>query len=130
MLLPSLSLVSEGVASSFPGVNDRVAPIVWASPGPSSIAYSSSYNGPRDVVCKVSYGDIDLLKHEAEVYTSNLAPLQGIVVPRSVGLFLGEPKGFGELVACLVLEYCGDSLDDWLGNYSMDFRYVLLFSLL
>jgi len=74
-----------------------------------------------DVVCKVVTGrrNIDRLKHEAEIY-HDLEELQGIYVPKCVGLFQGELED--GLSACLMTLYCGPTLDKDISYTSWDFR--------
>ncbi|EPT01579.1 hypothetical protein FOMPIDRAFT_1100822, partial [Fomitopsis schrenkii] len=50
---------------------------------------------------------VDKLRYEASLYKNELKHLQGDVIPRFYGLYTGEV--YGELVGCLVLEWCNQS---------------------
>ncbi|GBE89105.1 hypothetical protein SCP_1501080 [Sparassis crispa] len=64
----------------------------------------------EDVVCKVVFGKrgIARLRNEAEIYRQ-LRRLQRDVIPGCYGLFEGELEDGPS--ACLVTEYCGETLD-------------------
>lgn len=60
------------------------------------------------VVCKIAYGNaLKKVAKEAKIYTK-LRDLQRRKVPRSYGLF--GCRGESGLLACLMLEYCGEPL--------------------
>lgn len=48
--------------------------------------------------------DIDALKHEAQLYETSLAPLQGTVVPRYYGYFSGRFQE--DKIAVILLQLC------------------------
>ncbi|KAL6301408.1 kinase-like domain-containing protein [Sparassis latifolia] len=64
----------------------------------------------EDVVCKVAFGKrkIARLRHEAEIYL-HLRNLQCDAIPACYGLFEGELEDGPS--ACLVTEYCGNTLE-------------------
>lgn len=78
-----------------------------------------------ELALKVVYGpqESDLaraLRHEFDVYDTNLKALQGNVVPCCHGLFEGETaSGF---VSCLVLDYVGEVSFLLLEELSMEYR--------
>lgn len=77
-----------------------------------------------DVVVKLVVGessrDLEDLEDEYNHYTRELKELQGHIVPKCYGLF-HVPK---DHVACLVLEYCGESIDCEFDELDMDLRWV------
>ncbi|RDX51431.1 hypothetical protein OH76DRAFT_290537 [Lentinus brumalis] len=79
---------------------------------------------PRRVVCKCATGpQIKSLLHEATVYQSKLTDLQGVYVPRYVGIFHGEhPDGYD--VAIMVLEDGGQAIKYMLKYAPLYFRYI------
>lgn len=64
---------------------------------------------PTEVAVKWVRGllGVDKLRYEASLYKNELKHLQGDVIPRFYGLYTGEV--YGELVGCLVLEWCNQS---------------------
>ena len=89
-----------------------------------SISCAGYYDGPENVALKVVWDeDIDSLRYEAELYKTSLAPLQGTVVPKFVGFYVGESES-GTSLGCLVLEYCGSPLKETLRCQPMEFRCV------
>ncbi|KAJ3552974.1 hypothetical protein NM688_g3867 [Phlebia brevispora] len=69
---------------------------------------------PKQVVCKLVSGDTSRSRSEAEFYVKNLKTVQGLLVPKFIGLFYGTSKYTGEDVGCILLEYGGEALkDDW-----------------
>lgn len=64
---------------------------------------------PTEVAVKWVRGmlGVDKLRYEASLYKGELKHLQGEVVPRFYGLYTGEIHG--EVVGCLVLEWCNNS---------------------
>lgn len=71
---------------------------------------ASNSDSEVDVICKLVFDDISRLAHEAEVYTTKLAELQGSVVPRFYGYYVGSflyYPGRTCAVACMLLEPCG-----------------------
>ncbi|KAL6298898.1 hypothetical protein BKA93DRAFT_743304, partial [Sparassis latifolia] len=76
---------------------------------------------PMDIVCKVGFGkrSRNSLQAEANIYI-HLKDLQGIAIPRYVGLFQGEMED--GRCACLVREYCGERLRKPLCGTKWDFR--------
>jgi len=54
---------------------------------------------------------IDDLDKEAAVYAGALQHLQGTVIPRCYGLYTGSGEG-GQPIACLVLEHCGECIQE------------------
>ena len=78
-----------------------------------------------EVVCKMGQGPrlVERIRKEAELYRSELKPLQGRYVPTFVGLFEGNMEG-GE-TACLVLTYEGEPMQLSLYTSGIDFRCVL-----
>ncbi|KAH9934050.1 uncharacterized protein BXZ73DRAFT_77143 [Epithele typhae] len=78
-----------------------------------------------EVVCKVGTGPrlVERIRHEARLYRTKLAPLQGRFVPRCFGLFEGVVEGVE--TSCLVLSYEGEPTQHSLHTTGIDFRYVL-----
>ncbi|TFY67318.1 hypothetical protein EVJ58_g1696 [Rhodofomes roseus] len=64
---------------------------------------------PPEVAVKWVRGSlgVEKMRYEAALYRGELKHLQGDVVPRFYGLFTGEIDG--EVVGCLVLEWCNNS---------------------
>ena len=81
-----------------------------------------------DVVCKVAYGQrqIDVLRKEADFYSTKLRHLQGTVVPLMYGCYIDDtdegPTGV------LVLQDCGIPLEYKLKYYKLELRYVCTFA--
>ena len=99
-----------------------------------SRVYRGTYVGPskeeedkekmveRTVVCKFVDGNSCPLKRESQIYTTNLAHLQGKDVPEFIGFFRAPAKDPRLAVACILFEDFGDPLEGWLGDYPMDLR--------
>ncbi|KAE9390943.1 hypothetical protein BT96DRAFT_323142 [Gymnopus androsaceus JB14] len=66
---------------------------------------------------------VDDLAQEAEVYEGALRPVQGITVPRCYGFFTGVGSE-GQQIACLALEFWGESLQQPFKMLSIDIRYA------
>ncbi|KAH9923209.1 uncharacterized protein BXZ73DRAFT_51069 [Epithele typhae] len=75
-----------------------------------------------EVVCKVGTGPrlVERIRHEARLYRTKLAPLQGRFVPRCFGLFEGVVEGVE--TSCLVLSYEGEPTQHSLHTTGIDFR--------
>ncbi|KAF8654890.1 hypothetical protein AX16_003319 [Volvariella volvacea WC 439] len=74
---------------------------------------------------------IDDLIQEANAYAGPLKPLQGAVVPRCYGLFLGtydDEEGVegGQSIGCLALEYFGENIRVQFRGLPLDSRLRLL----
>ncbi|KAH8111279.1 hypothetical protein DFH11DRAFT_626465 [Phellopilus nigrolimitatus] len=65
------------------------------------------------------------LKREAAVYTGQLRDLQGVVIPRYYGLYVGGNEGECGF-ACIVLEDCGECLKDLFEKHSIEERIEIL----
>ncbi|KAJ3826609.1 kinase-like domain-containing protein [Lentinula raphanica] len=71
---------------------------------------------------------VDDLYQEAQTYEFTLRSLQGVVVPRCYGFFTGVGPD-GQEIACLALEYWGESLRAPFRKLSIDLRLRILDSL-
>ncbi|KAJ3739959.1 hypothetical protein DFH05DRAFT_475930 [Lentinula detonsa] len=71
---------------------------------------------------------VDDLVQEAQVYEGALRSLQGGVVPRCYGLFTGIGSE-GQEIACLALEFWGESLTAPFKTLPIDVRYVKLYGI-
>lgn len=122
-------LVLNGVerynGSNFALIRDRFLHKGHSTVMRGALTGSSSYDGPTDVVCKWVVSNTERLKSEANLYVTKLAELQGLCVPRFVGSH--EKDGDVISIACILLEYCGQRIQGWIGSYPMDFRCVSLF---
>lgn len=83
---------------------------------------------PLDVVIKI---DIDKshtksLIREARWYTTKLDDLQGHVIPIYYGLY--QAKFEARNVTCLVLQYCGEPINNWFKRLDKKFKYVWMIS--
>lgn len=88
-----------------------------------STVYRASI-GDRSVVLKCCLSDQHLsdLEREATAYQSALLELQGTVVPHFYGFYKGS-LGNGRPMGCIVLEDCGDRLDQCFESLPWDDRY-------
>lgn len=68
---------------------------------------------------------LDDVAQEAEIYEGALCSLQGDIVPQCYGFFTGIGSE-GQRIACLVLEYWGESLQVPFRKLPIDVRYVVL----
>ncbi|TDL28045.1 hypothetical protein BD410DRAFT_341327 [Rickenella mellea] len=68
--------------------------------------------GLGEVFVKWAYGPRQIvdLQYEASLYANELRPLQGDVVPRCYGFFVGTLPGSHAIFSCLILEYCSGEL--------------------
>ncbi|KAF9479118.1 hypothetical protein BDN70DRAFT_834830 [Pholiota conissans] len=64
------------------------------------------------------------LVEETEMYLGPLEPLQGSAVPRFYGLYTGTEND--QDIACLVLEYCGESITKRFSLLPMNLRVRIL----
>ncbi|KAH8104908.1 hypothetical protein DFH11DRAFT_1550722 [Phellopilus nigrolimitatus] len=72
------------------------------------------------------YRSMDDLREEASLYTGQLKDLQGTVIPRYHGLYVGGDESQEQFV-CIVLEDCGDPPRDvFHRHYSQDERIEIL----
>jgi hypothetical protein len=58
---------------------------------------------------------LKMLAHEADLYSNELKPLQGEVVPRFYGYFTDDAEN--PTMGCLVLEHCSGSFPDDVEEY-------------
>lgn len=65
---------------------------------------------------------IDDLDKEARLYAGALQPLQGTVIPRCYGLYTGAGEE-GQSIACLVLEHCGECIQQPFQYLPLSVRY-------
>lgn len=89
-------------------------------------AKSPAFSANEQLVLKIVYGtrkssSVKALRHEFDMYSTKLKALQGHVVPRCHGLFEGRTAA--GYVACLVLDYVGDSSYLYIKELNMDYRY-------
>ncbi|GJE87009.1 hypothetical protein PsYK624_030920 [Phanerochaete sordida] len=76
-----------------------------------------------NVVCKLAEGKsgLSMLNMEAQLYATNLKNLQGTVVPRFYGFYVGTWKDLGgedNLLGCILLEDCGESIQHHGGKFA------------
>ncbi|TFK83702.1 hypothetical protein K466DRAFT_665650 [Polyporus arcularius HHB13444] len=78
------------------------------------------------VVCKVAHDELMLheLKEEANLYAGLLAPLQGTVVPKCYGYFVGHSRD--GVIGVLVTEDCGSPPWSELKGCPKDFKLAAL----
>ncbi|RDX41264.1 hypothetical protein OH76DRAFT_1393416 [Lentinus brumalis] len=129
---PYFAYISDNVAETGDGELEVVRATLQTEldcrDAPTS--HSSGSSTECDVVCKVAHSKLRLneLKEEARLYEGALAPLQGTVVPKYYGCFIGNsPDG---VVGVLVTEDCGDPLSRELKSYSKRFRQTALEALM
>ncbi|KAK7062818.1 hypothetical protein VNI00_000312 [Paramarasmius palmivorus] len=135
--IPELTLTSTDQTSLLPSSSSAITVQVdpktdsdYCSDSPVFRAYIKDTLQRQDgtqVVLKFAFREdfVDDLAQEAEVYRNALEPLQGSAIPRCYGLFTGEGEE-GQEIACLVLEYCGESLDQPFCLLPLDVRMRIL----
>ncbi|KAH8111277.1 hypothetical protein DFH11DRAFT_1745748 [Phellopilus nigrolimitatus] len=78
-----------------------------------STVYRASISGPGNIVLKLCFEEehLDDLKKEAENYQTVLQGLRGSVVPEFYGFYMGQDAD-NRPIGCIVLEDCGESVED------------------
>ncbi|KAJ3547336.1 hypothetical protein NM688_g5415 [Phlebia brevispora] len=85
----------------------------------------------QDVVCKLVERDGVLsLKSEADLYETTLKPLQGTDVPEFIGFFYGISPLSERPTACMLLQYCGNDLQEDFTEHPIELRVKAMNALL
>ncbi|TFY66118.1 hypothetical protein EVG20_g4974 [Dentipellis fragilis] len=87
---------------------------------------SAAKDGGREVVCKFAYGKrtIKYLEKEMQFYEGKLQHLQGVYIPICHGYFVGQSHE--GRTACLVLDYCGEPIEDAFSELDPTFKTAIL----
>lgn len=102
--------VADGHSVNSPHGRRRVYRASLEALGGNSVDNDIVY--PKDVAVKWARDQdtVNELRYEAELYTTNLRPLQGTVVPRFYGFF--SAKVDGSEVGCIILEWCENNFPE------------------
>ncbi|KAJ7046901.1 hypothetical protein C8F04DRAFT_1062110 [Mycena alexandri] len=94
-----------------------------------SPVFRASIEGTEDPVFALKFAMredlVDDLEEEGRIYCDALQTLQGTAVPRCFGMFTGMGEE-GQPIACLVLEYWGECLQQPFQVLSLDLKIQIL----